>query len=297
MPEVQGAPGSRHEVVVSAGTRRTRPLALYLGRVPLVVSFEPARGVTGDLVRIHGAGFAAAADGNAVTFDGVPALVVAASPRSWPSWSAKCAPQRDLVPVVCRPGAASSERAGTLQQLLEGVVPRFPGGGAKGVKGPATVGTDRARDAPRGGRSGRSRRADPRQTAVDRARLGQPARFEAREQPTIGVALVGAPDLVVRATPQDAAAYQAPPGLPARGAPPTPIELARHWAALLDDTFVVATSGGQPKAALAPAPRAAFAQLRAALPWQYGSGTSNSRVVARSSDLRRRLREAALRVP
>jgi hypothetical protein len=266
--------------------------------------------LAGDLVRIRGAGFAATAEANAATFDGVPALVVAASPVELavvvpPGQQ----PQAEtLVPVVVQAGGKrSSERAAfPLQRLLEGAwVPRFfAGAGGEDVKGQATVGTEIApvmllawKDE---SRSVAARALDVSarlNAAVDRARLGQPARFEAREQPTIGVALVGAPDLVVRATPQDAAAYQAPPDLPAQSAQPTPIELARHWAALLDDTFVVATSGGQPKAALAPAPRAAFAQLRAALPWQYGSGTSNSRVVALSSDLRRRLREAALRVP
>jgi hypothetical protein len=135
--------------------------------------------------------------------------------------------------------------------------------------------------------------------AVDRARVGQPAAFEAREQPAIGVALVGAPELLVPVTPQDAAAYETPPGLPVRGAPPTSIALARHWTALLNDTLVVGTSGGKPTAAasIAPAAGAAFAQLRAALPWQYGSGLSSARVVALSGDLKRRLREAAFRVP
>jgi hypothetical protein len=80
MPEVPGAIGSVHPVVVSMGPRHTRPVPLHLGRVPLVVSFEPARGVAGDLVRIRGAGFGATADANTATFDGVPALVVAASP-------------------------------------------------------------------------------------------------------------------------------------------------------------------------------------------------------------------------
>ena len=113
------------------------------------------------------------------------------------------------------------------------------------------------------------------------------------------MALVGAPDLIVQVTPQDAAAYETPPGLPGRGAPPTPMALARHWAALLNDTLVIGTSGGKPAAAagITPAAGAAFAQLRAALPWQYGSGVSSARVVALPAELKRRLREAAFRVP
>jgi len=112
-----------------------------------------------------------------------------------------------------------------------------------------------------------------------------------------GVGVIGAADLIVRATPQDAAAYQVPPGVPARAGAPTPAELAHHWAAILAATVVIATSGGQPPAGLAPPAGAAFTQLRAALPWQYGTGLPNSRVIGLSSDLKRRLREAALRVP
>jgi hypothetical protein len=313
MPEVQGAPGSLHEVVVSAGERRTKPLALYLGRVPLVVSFEPARGVAGDLVRIRGAGFAPAADGNAVTFDGAPALVLAASPAEMavvvpPGRH----PQAETLAavVVSAGGKTSSEGAAfPLQRLVEGAwVPRFFAGavGEGGVKGQATVGTEIApvlllswKDESRSVGERALAVAAALNTAVDRARVGQPAAFEAREQPAIGIALVGAPDLLVRVTPQDAAGYETPPGLPVRGAPPTPIALARHWAALLNDTLVVGTSGGKPTAAagIGPAAGAAFAQLRAALPWQYGSGLSSARVLALSPDLKARLRDAAFRVP
>ena len=313
MPSIAGAPGSRHDVVASMGARRTKPLPLYLGRVPLVVSFEPARGVAGDLVRIRGAGFAATADGNVVTFDGVPALVVAASPTEMAVvLPPPVRPQPEtLAPVVVHAGGkASSDGASfPLQRLVEGTwVPRFFAGAViEGVAtGQAVVGTEIApvlllswKDESRSVGERALRVAAALNAAVDRARVGQPAVFEAREQPATGVALAGAPDLVVRVTPQDAAAYETPPGLPGRGAPPTLIVLARHWAALLNDTTVIGTSGGKPAAAagITPAAGVAFAQLRAALPWQYGSGVSSARVVALPGDLKQRLREAALRVP
>jgi hypothetical protein len=310
MPEVPGPLGSVHPVVVSMAARHTRALPLHLGRVPLVVSFEPARGVAGDLVRVRGAGFAPAAEDNAATFDGVAALVVAASPVEL---AVVVPPGRQpqpetLVPVVVRAGGrVSSELAAfPLQRLVEGAwVPRFFAGAAgEDVKGQATVATEIApvmllawRDESRSVAERALRVSARLNDAVGRARLGQPVRFEARQQPTAGVGLVGAPELLVRATPQDAAAYQAPPGLAPRGAPPTPIELARHWAAVLDATMVIATSSSPPAAAASPAHGAAFAQLRAALPWQYGTGLPSSRVVALSGDLKRRLREAAFRVP
>jgi hypothetical protein len=313
MPRVEGASGSRHDVVAAVGDRRTKALALYLGRVPLVVSFEPARGVAGDLVRIRGAGFAPSADGNAVTFDGVPALVVAASPVELAVVAPPSVrPQPEtLAQVVVRAGEKASDGVVfPLQRLVEGAwVLRFLAGavGQGGANGQATLGTEIApvlilswKDESRSVGERALQVVGALNAAVDRARVGQAAAFEAREQPAIGVALVGAPDLLVRVTPQDAAAYETPPGLPVRGAPPTPVALARHWAALLNDTFVVGTSGGRPSAAAAaitPAAGAAFAELRAALPWQYGSGISSARVVALPGELKRRLREAALRVP
>jgi hypothetical protein len=313
MPKVEGAPGSLHNVVASAGERRTRPLPLYLGRVPLVVSLEPARGVAGDIVRVRGAGLAATGEGDGVTFDGVPALVVAASPMEMIVVVPPSAhPQPEtLAPVVVHAGgkASSGGPAFPIQRLVEGVwVPRFLAGavGDGGAKGQATVGTEIApvlllswKDESRSVGERALHVAALLNAVVDRARVGQPAAVEAREQPAIGVALVGAPDLLVRVTPQDAAAYETPPGLPVRGAPPTPVALARHWAALLNDTLVIGTSAGKPKAAadITPAAGAAFAQLRAALPWQYGAGLSSAQVVALPSELKRRLREAAFRVP
>jgi hypothetical protein len=313
MPDVQGAPGSVHPVVVSAGERRTRPLALHLGRVPLVLSFEPGRGVTGDLVRLRGAGFAATADGNTVTFDGIPALVVAASPVELAVVVPPATrPQPEtLARVVVSAGdkASSDAAAFSLLRLVEGTwVPRFFAGavGEGGARGQATVGTEIApvlllswKDDSRSVGERALRVAAALNAAVDRTRIGQRVAFEVREQPAVGVALVGSPDIVVQVTPQDAAAYETPPGLPARSGPPTPVALARHWAALLDDTFVVGTSAGKPTASAAvdPAAGAAFVQLRAALPWQYGAGLSSARVMALPGDLKRRLREVAFRVP
>lgn len=313
MPSLAGAPGSRHDVVASLGARRTKPLPLYLGRVPLVVSFEPARGVAGDLVRVRGAGFAASADANVVTFDGVPALVVAASPTEMAVViPPPIRPQPEtLAPVVVQAGGKTSSEGASfpLQRLVEGTwVPRFFAGAVVegGAPGQAAVGTEiapvlllssKAESRSVGERA--LRVAAALNAIVDRARVGQPGVFEAREEPAPGVALAGVPDLIVQVTPQDAAAYETPPGLPGRGAPPTLIALARHWAALLNDTMVIGTSSGKPSAAagITPAAGAAFAQLRAALPWQYGSGVSSARVVALPGDLKRRLREAAYRVP
>jgi len=311
IPKLTGAPGSVHAVVVAAGGRSAPPVQLYLGRLPLVASLEPARGVAGDLVRVKGAGFAAS--GTAVTFDGAPALVVAGDARELivvapPSARAQA---EALVPVVVHAGGrSSSEGSGfTLQRLVEGSwVPRFFAGavGEGGRPGQATVGTELGpvlllswKDESRSVGERALVVAKALNAAVDRARVGQAVAFEARVEPEIAVALAGAPDRVVNVLPQDAAAYETPPGFPVRGAPPTPIVLARHWAALLTDTVAIGTSGARPRATaeLGPPASAAFAQLRAALPWQYGSGVASARVVSVPAELRQKLREAAWRVP
>jgi hypothetical protein len=312
MPAVVGMPGKRLDVLVSVGSRRTRPLPLYLGRTPLVASFSPPRGVTGDLVRLRGAGFGPSADDNVVTFDGVPALVLAANPVELAVVvppAARAQPEFLARVVVQAGGRTSSDGAAfPLQRLVEGTwVLRFLplAVGEGGAKGLAAVGTEIApvlllsgKDDARSVGERAWRVSAALNAVVDRARVGQGVAFEAREVPAAGVALVGAPDLLVRVTPEDAAAYAAPPGVAARGGAPTLVELARHWTALLGDTLVIGTSGGQPSAtAASPAAGAALAQLRAALPWEYGRGISNARVVAVPEDLKRRLREAAFRAP
>ena len=310
MPQVAGTPGSVHQVLVAWGGRNASPVMIHLGRLPLVSVVEPVRGVAGDLVRVRGAGFTADAS---VSFDGQPALVVVAgssellvvvppSPRS---------EAEAVVPVVVHArGRASSEAPGfTLQRLVEGAwVPRFIAGavGEGGSAGQATVGTElapvlllSASDESRSTGERALSVAKALDAAVDRARLGQVVAFEAREHPEICVALVGVPDRLLRVLAQDAAAYATPPGEPGRGAPPTSLALARHWAAVLTDTVAIATSGAKPRATaeLGPPWSVAFTQLRAALPWQYGSGVASERVVAVSPELKRMLREAALRVP
>jgi hypothetical protein len=212
--------------------------------------------------------------------------------------------------VVQAGGRTSAETPGfTQQRLVEGTwVPQFLAGavGEGGTAGQATVGTELApvlllssKDESRSVGERALSVAKALNAAVDRARVGQVVAFEAREEPEIAVALVGAPDWLVKVLPHDAAAYETPPGLPGRGAPPTPIALARHWAALLTDTVAIGTSGARPKATadLGPPWGAAFTQLRTALPWQYGSGVASARVVALPAELRRKLREAAFRVP
>ncbi len=311
MPKLDAAPGSLHPVAVSASGRGATPAQIYLGRLPLVAQIEPAHGVAGAVVRVRGAGFTGTTTG--VTIDGQPALVVAGDANELlvvvpPSQRPQ--PEAVVPLVVAAGGRTSGEAPGfTQQRLVEGRwVPVFMAGnaGPGGTPGQASVGTElslvlllSAKDESRSTGERALSLAKALNAVVDRARVGQAAAFEAREEPEVSVAVAGAPDLLVRVLPQDAAAYETPPGLPGRGAPPPPLTLARHWAALLTDTIAIGTSGARPTATagLGPPWSAAFAELRAALPWQYGGGVSSARVVAAGPGLRLKLREAALRVP
>jgi hypothetical protein len=310
MPRLDAALGSRQMVIVTAGGRSSAPVPVFLGRLPLVTAVEPARGVAGDLVHVRGAGFTA---GSSVAFGAAPALVVAGSSTELlvvvPAASGTQA-ELQLPVVVQTGGKASGDGVRfTQQRLVEGAwLLRFLAGavGDGGSAGQATVGTELApvmllswKGASRSVGERALTVAKDLNAAVDRTRVGQRVSFEAREQPQPCVGIAGAPDVIANVFPQDVAAYETPPGLPSRGAPPTAIALARHWAALLSDTLAIGTSGAKPSATAEMGPPAApaFAQLRVALPWQYGVGVPSARVAAVPADLRQRLREAAFRVP
>ena len=314
VPDGAGAAGARVPVIATVEGRSTAPLALVLGRVPLVEATVPPRAMGGEVVRLRGVGFAPEPEANAVTFDGAAAVVVAASRTELvvvaplPSR----AQAETLAPLVVQAlGRTSEPRGFPLQRLVDGAwVPRCvvqpAGDGA--ARSQVLIGTEigpllmlswKDQSPSTALRAlGVCVQVD---AALGRARVGEPVAFEARDDPGggVGVGVVGRADTVVRVTAQDAAAYQAPPGLAARSDAPTPAAVARYWAVLLDDLVAVATSAEEPSAsgALSPAAGRAFASLRAALPWQYGAGVPSGRVAALPADVRRRLRDAALAVP
>jgi hypothetical protein len=308
IPALAREPGSPMPVVATVGARTTSPLPLVFGRVPLVLSFDPAQATAGELIRIRGAGFASDPQSNVVSFDGVPGLVVAATSgelavvlppvmRPLPEFRA---------PVIVRALGRSSE-PGTSYPVLrvEGRwVLRFVAGAADETSAQATVGTEIApvlllssTDASKSVAMRALRLASLLNEAVDRALLGQAVVFEARKLPAPGLGLVGSPDLLALVTPEDAVAYGKPPGLSAHEAP-TPEAVASHWAALLNDYVVIGASSGKASSAAAVSPEAglALSRLRSALPWQYASGISSAQVASLPASLRQKLREVAFTV-
>jgi hypothetical protein len=81
VPEVPPPPGFTAPVVVKVGSEATRPVDLLLGHLPLVLEVSPPQGAVGDVVTLRGRGFSANPNENGVTFGGVQALVLQASPR------------------------------------------------------------------------------------------------------------------------------------------------------------------------------------------------------------------------
>src|SRR5258706_1981105 len=81
VPGLEATEGSLVPVLVRVGSEAAKPVELILGRLPIVLAASPARGAAGDKVVLQGRGFASDVAGNGVTFAGVPALVLSASPR------------------------------------------------------------------------------------------------------------------------------------------------------------------------------------------------------------------------
>jgi hypothetical protein len=308
MPGVEGGPGSAHPVVALLPGRTTAPLDIVLGHLPLVLSFDPPRAPAGALLRSGGGGFAPTPEGNVVTFDGVPALVAGASAEELAVFApTPVQPQaRTLARVLVSAGGRTSDPVSyPLIRLVSGAyVLRFLPA-ASGSPGQALVATEIApvilltKSAETSAASRALHASRLLNGAVDRARGGDEVTFSALRQPAIGVGVAGRPELIVRVTPQDAAAYAAAPGVAPRGGPPAPLALAGYWAALLNDHLVVCTGRDDPShvAALSPEAGRAFTRLRSALPWQYNRGVANDRVARLPERLRQELREAALQVP
>ncbi len=310
MPAVGQEPGSWVPVIVRVGGQTAKPIELLVGRLPVVLQFNPPRGSAGDRVTITGRGFAAEPGGNAVTFAGTPALVLQASPREMqvlvPPARGDSVQEEALV-VVRALGKASTNRAlFTLVRPAGGayLLRFFPAAatdtGSRMLFVASEAGPTLLLSSPEGAPSATSRAikvAAALNGAFDQARNGNPVSFEARREPFPGVALAGSSELLVQATADDSAAYAGPPGLTVRAGVPTLAALADHWAALLNDCLAVFVQNEKPMRLLALSSRGrALLELRSALGWRGGSGIPTEKVATLSADLYQKVREASLLV-
>jgi hypothetical protein len=308
VPAVGAEPGSWVPVVVQVGGQTAKPIELLVGRLPVVLRITPPRGAAGDRVSISGRGFSADPNGNAVTFAGAPALVLQASAQDI---QALVPPTRgesvqEEAPVVVRAaGNTSTNRAPfTVVRPAGGayLLRFFPAAatdtGSRTVFVAAETGPVLLLSSPEGAPSATSRAikvAAAVNGAFDQARSGLAVSFEARRDPFPGVALAGASELLVQATPDDSAAYASPPGVSLTAGVPTLTTLAEHWAALLNDCLAVFVQNEKPTRLLALSPRGrAFLELRSALGYRPGSGIAAEKVATLSPDVYQRVREASL---
>ena len=308
MPGVGQEPGTWVPVMVRVGAQATKSIELLVGRLPVVLQSKPPRGAAGDRVTVTGRGFSAEAAGNAVTFAGVPALVLQASSNELqvivpPARGDSV--QEEAQVVVRAGGKASTNRAPfTLVRPQGGsyLLRFFPAAatetGSRMVLVASEPGPSLLLSSPEGTPSATSRAikvAAALNGAFDQARNGLSVTFEARHEPLPGVALAGGTELLVQATQDDSAAYAAPPGTSFRAAVPSLPALADHWAALLNDCLAVFVQNEKPTRLLALSSRGrALFELRSAMGWRAGSGIPTERVATLSPDLYQKVREASL---
>jgi len=304
MPAIEGAPGTFHAVEATVGGRKTAPLQIALGRLPLVTSLTPSQAQAGELVKVAGLGFPEKPGQVEVRFGPERALVVTAVPSEL-TVVAPLVPgttPQTVVAVSVKVGdrTSSGDVRFPIVRLASGtyVMHFFAAAGAPGVAGSASLATEMGPVLFLGGPQAALRAVQAARALNEilaRPQTSGPPTFEAQEKPETGVGPTGAPALLLQTTPQDAAVYAAVRG----GEAKEPFAIAAWWAALLNDYIVVGTGPDAPRsvAALDAGAGRAFADLRKALPFQYRSGVSNERVAGLPERVRARQREVAISVP
>jgi hypothetical protein len=304
---VEGQPVA---VVVQAGNERSRPVDLFLGRLPLVSEVAPRGGVPGDRVLVKGRGFDPSPAANRVAFGDDAALVVSATTSELAVIvpAPKSSLNRvDAAVVVTRGGASSSSDSVIFN------ITRPPAGVYKlrffgaAVESDATgelafVSTEVGPVLLLSGRAGQES-VGARATAVATALnslVGQSPRFEVRTGYAVGA--VGRLDPVVVAMPVDAAAYAKPfdPVMDGQAAQSTASVVAGFWAALLQDTFTLLDQGRRPDRVLELSPRGkALMDLYSESERKIGagSGVPTNLVSPPTWSMAKAVREMALALP
>lgn len=308
MPDLQLSEGQQTELVLSAGGAALEPIPLYVGRSPLVLELDPARGSVGERVVIKGRGFGAETGGNAVTFGGTPGLVLTSTAEELsvvvPDVRITDSPE---VPVVVTAGGQAS--SGNVQYFVSrsttsAFTPRFFGAPVTEYPGEplAFVSTKIGPVLLLGGageRDSTALRAADVSTALNQlvssARSGR-VEIEYRPQPP-SVAMAGQVDPILVATAEDAAAYSRAWEAGSRSRQRVGARaLAQHWAALLRDYFDLFLYRQRPLGMLALSPRGqVFADIYSeALRRPGGRGIPTSVVYPTSERMAAALSQVAL---
>jgi hypothetical protein len=269
IPAVPLPEGSKTQLVLSAGGTAPKTFDIYIGRLPLVISVEPARGAIGERVVLTGRGFMPDPLANAVAFAGQPALVVQATTTSLsviapPPPAGEIQPELPIVVTAGGRASAGNVGFGMTRGSSSGFVPRFfaapvtelPGSGY------AFVATELGPVVLLGG-PGESPSVAERAVALANAlnalvvnAQAKPPAFELREKPQPAVGVVGDVRTFLVPTPEDAEAYSKnwETGRGA-GRRVTQAAVARQWAALLQDYFSLFLYRQRPLRVAAISPR------------------------------------------
>jgi hypothetical protein len=311
IPVVPVAEGSKTSLVLKVGTAAPKSFDLYIGRLPLVTEVRPPRGAVGDRIVLRGRGFRPDPLGNAVTFAGQTALVLAAKADELtvvapPPPPGEGLPELPIVVTVAGRASAGAAAFALMRGATSGFVPRFfaapvteyPGEPLAFVStelGPVLV-LGGAADAP--STADRAVKLSAALNALVAGAASRPPIFELRERPQPAVGVVGEVTPFLVPTPEDAAAYsknwETGRGAGRRVAPST---LARHWAALLQDYFGLFLYRQRPLKMVALTPRGkVLTEIYAEANRRSPGGTSvpSSLVVPTPAGMATALRQMAL---
>jgi len=267
VPELSLPEGQKAEVVVKSGDTAATPAELFIGRLPLVLEVAPASGEVGESVVVTGRGFDPDPSGNAVTFGGTPALVLASAPTELtvvaPATVTGASPDVPVIVTVGGRDSSNNARFATRRMTTSTFRPRFfaapvteypekPLVFVSSQLGPVLLlgGPGESPSA-----AVRAAEAATRLNGLVAAAASREVEIELRDNPP-SVGVVGEPSPLLLATPADAAAYAKPWQTDARSGPRlSPRNVARHWAAILQDYVDLFLYRRRPLEVLALSPR------------------------------------------
>jgi uncharacterized protein (TIGR03437 family) len=310
VPELPVAEGKGLPITVQIGSESASGVNLVFGKLPLVTALEPSSGAFGDRVTIKGRGFDADLKANRVTFGGQAALVISGSPTELAvAVPGVPSPESQAEVVVDVKGSTSTPTNFAVVRLSSASYrPRFY---------PAPVAERPDRDhvfvstelGPVLLLSGKADAASTAERAFkvaaslnklfDQA-ANAPVTLEVREAPAPAVGVAGATELLVTATPEDAAGYELPWDPSVKGRRASPRGVATYWTALLQDYLSLFAMRQRPVRLLDVSARAK-PLLEIYAEAVRGSGSSGGvppRVVSPlSTSLAKGLRDIALLLP
>jgi hypothetical protein len=266
VPNLPATPARTEPVLVQIGDRVSQAVDLLIGKLPLILDVTPPRGDSGDRVVLRGRGFAATPETNKVTFAGAVALVLGASAAELQVAAPLTPAGTTEAEVVVEASGRTTTNRTVFTYTHPSVAsfrPRFVAADAGSTRAQAFVASQLGPLlllSSKGDAKSVQDRAVAVAAALNLAFNANASSFEARAE-SVGVA--GQPEALWKATEEDAAGYEAPPGVTVRNPRPTPPALAAHWAALLSDYTSLFVQGQRPVRMLASSPRGrAFVDLQ-----------------------------------